>query len=121
MRDKLLAHLPQPENLAAYREETASLLAKHERETFWTYWNAQILSFCAMVVLFMAMSDWAQKLGHHGNLTLCILAGLMFFSGMGMSLNYSINRSKVQLLKEVKQVQLQILGLQASLQKDGKQ
>jgi hypothetical protein len=27
--ERLLAALPQPENLAAYREETAALLAKH--------------------------------------------------------------------------------------------
>ena len=31
-----------------------------------------------------------------------------------------INRSKVDLLKEVKQVQLQVLELQASLKKEGK-
>ena len=35
MRERLLARLPQPENLAAYREETASLLAKHEKALFW--------------------------------------------------------------------------------------
>ena len=31
LRERLLSRLPQPENLAAYREETASLLAKHQR------------------------------------------------------------------------------------------
>ena len=34
------------------------------------------------------------------------------------SLTYCVSRSKVDLLKEVKQVQLQILELQASLRKD---
>jgi hypothetical protein len=31
LRERLLSHLPQPENLAAYREQTATLLAKHTR------------------------------------------------------------------------------------------
>jgi len=35
MRDRLLARLPQPENSAAYREETASLMAKHEKALCW--------------------------------------------------------------------------------------
>ena len=29
LRERLLARLPQPENIAAYQEETESLLAKH--------------------------------------------------------------------------------------------
>jgi hypothetical protein len=35
MRGRVLAHLPQPENPAADRDETASLLAKHEKTLFW--------------------------------------------------------------------------------------
>jgi len=35
IRERLLATLPTPENLAAYREETASLLAKHSRALRW--------------------------------------------------------------------------------------
>jgi hypothetical protein len=36
-------------------------------------------------------------------------------------MQYFINRSKVDILKEVKQVQLQVLELQALLRKDGAQ
>jgi hypothetical protein len=46
------------------------------------------------------------------------LAGLMFIGAMSTGMQYFINRSKVDILKEVKQVQLQILELQASLRKD---
>ncbi len=31
LRERLLSRLPQPENLAGFARETASLLAKHER------------------------------------------------------------------------------------------
>jgi hypothetical protein len=42
----------------------------------------------------------------------------LFFVGAMFDLRYRIYQSKVDLLKEVKQVQLQILELQASLGKD---
>jgi hypothetical protein len=35
------------------------------------------------------------------------------------TVSYNVSRSKVELLKEIKQVQLQVLELQASLQKGG--
>jgi hypothetical protein len=47
------------------------------------------------------------------------LAALMAFGGAMTGLEFLINRSKVDLLKEVKQVQLQLLELQASLRKEG--
>jgi hypothetical protein len=37
LRERLLATLPQPENLAAYREETNVLMAKHARALRWDY------------------------------------------------------------------------------------
>ena len=45
MRDRLLARLPQPENLATFREETASLMAKHERALFWDKWTVGVFPF----------------------------------------------------------------------------
>jgi hypothetical protein len=42
---------------------------------------------------------------------------VLFFTGALMLLGYSISRNKVDLLKELKQVQLQVLELQASLKK----
>jgi hypothetical protein len=46
-----------------------------------------------------------------------LLWGLFFFVGAVQDLRYRIYRSRVDALKEVKQVQLQVLELQASLQK----
>jgi hypothetical protein len=42
---------------------------------------------------------------------------VFFFIGAVNEVGYRVNRSKVDLLKEVKQVQLQILELQTSLRK----
>ena len=62
IRERLLAQLPQPENLAAYREETASLLAKHEKALFWERMPPIVASVGAMAIV-IAHWDWAQKTG----------------------------------------------------------
>ena len=49
LRDRLLARLPQPENLAAYREETASILAKNDKKLFWVTWMARSTWVVALV------------------------------------------------------------------------
>ena len=118
LRDRLLARLPQPQNLAAYREETASLLAKHEKALFWEKMPAVVLTLIALFIL-MAGWFWAHKIGAAVDQFTWVWTGFFYFAGAGLGLNYRIYRSKVDMLKEVKQVQLQILELQASLQKRG--
>jgi uncharacterized integral membrane protein len=120
MRERLLARLPQPENLAAYREETASLLAKHEKAIFWDKWTTKVLAFCAVSVFMLANLNpiWFSKLFGAREIPIFdAVAAFLFFLSMAHNLMYEINQSKVGLLKEVKQVQLQILELQASLGK----
>jgi menaquinone-dependent protoporphyrinogen IX oxidase len=113
MRERLLAHLPQPENLAAYREETASLLAKHEKALFWESRMPSIVFSVSAIAILIADRFWAQKIDQ----VVWFGVGLLIFAGALTDLRYRIDRSKVDTLKEVKQVQLQILELQASLQK----
>ncbi len=112
MRERLLAHLPQPENLAAYREETASLLAKYEKALFWENRMPSIVFSVSAIAILIADRFWAQKIDQ----VVWFGVGLLIFAGALTDLRYRIDRSKVDTLKEVKQVQLQILELQASLQ-----
>jgi len=119
VRDRLLASLPQPENLAAYREETASLLERHEKALFWEKMPSTVL-YWAAAVLFMASTFQFAAMLRLGPIAIHAFqfgAGLLFFVSAINDLRYHINRSKVDMLKEVKQVQLQVLELQASLQK----
>jgi hypothetical protein len=113
IRERLLARLPQPERLAAYREETAALLAKHEKALFWEKMPSTVFSFAAIAMVIF-VSFWGQKLDTLHSLWLWASP---LFLGMIFNLRYQIYRSNVDTLKEVKQVQLQILELQASLQK----
>lgn len=119
LRERLLARLPQPENVAAFRSDTEALLAKHQRALFWERVTGRTITWMGIGVFMLANSTWGRpKLGIDGTLFLDALAVVLFFSGALSLLAYSITRNKVDLLKEVKQVQLQILELQASLKKD---
>ena len=120
LRERLLARLPQAENVAGYREETLSLLAKHERALFWEKVTARTVTWLGLAVWMLANSTWGRSnLDRNGTIVLDTTAGLLIFAGAMSGVAFLINRSKVDLLKEVKQVQLQILELQASLKKDG--
>jgi type VI protein secretion system component VasF len=120
VRDRLLARLPQPENLAAYREETETLMAKHKKALFWGQeFPFKVLMCLAVAVFWLAMPTWGPMVETNGPIALMGIAGLLFFLGAFGGLTCSISRCKVDLLKEVKQVQLQVLELQASLRKTG--
>jgi hypothetical protein len=119
LRDRLLARLPQPENHEVYREETAALMARYERALFWERVSGTTVAWLGIGVFMFAGSIWARpRLDPHAIAFLDALAVVLFFSGGLILVGYSISRNKVDLLKEVKQVQLQVLELQALLKKN---
>ena len=118
LRGRLLATLPQPENLAAYREETAALLARHSTALRWDKVTAYLLVYlaCALWFFWTPNQFWHLSAGMiHG---FQVASALIFFFGVIYTARYEIYASQVATLKEIKQVQLQILELQASLRKD---
>ncbi|MFZ2020209.1 MAG: hypothetical protein WBA18_08955 [Terracidiphilus sp.] len=118
IRERLLARLPEPGNVVAYREETASLLARHEKALFWER-VPSIVCYVIAFAAFIVNSLWAQKIGTTLNQYIWFWAGLAYFGGAVLDLRYRIYRSKVDTLKELKQVQLQVLEVQAKLERDG--
>src|SRR6185503_13010974 len=118
IRERLLATLPTPENLAAYREETASLLAKHSRALRWDKVMAYLIVSVATALWFLWTPNqpWHLSAGViHG---FQVASALMFFYGVIYVARYEIYASQIATLKEIKQVQLQILELQASLRRE---
>ncbi len=115
MRESLLARLPQPENLAAYREETAALLARHEKALFWE----KMASTMCYVIAGIMVALWLLRLIPAPAMRQYFwpMVGFVYFAGVVTDLRYRFYLNKVDVLKELKQVQLQILELQASLQK----
>jgi type VI protein secretion system component VasF len=124
MRERLLARLPQPENSAAYREETASLMARYEKALLWEKWSAKTFMLLGVALFLFASSSLIplrdqNLLGVNEKIFLSVSAALFFFIGLITMLGYQVSRSKVDVLKEVKQIQLQVLELQASIAKSG--
>lgn len=117
VRERLLAALPQPENLAAYREETAALLAKHARALRWDRFTAGFFAFLALALSFL----WNHGPWQPGTVALHGLQvgmAVLFFMAMIYMLRGEIYTVQIGTLREIKQVQLQILELQASLRKE---
>ena len=122
LRERLLTRLPQPENVAAYREETVLLMARHEKALFWEKLAYKTFALVGVALFLFASFSLIplreqNLLGVNEKIFLCVMAGMFFFMGLLYALGYQVSQSKVDLLKEVKQVQLQVLELQASLNK----
>lgn len=116
LRERLLARLPQPENVAAYREETESLLARHKKALSTERWSAYALTICVYILAMLVLNGWAAR---HGVATMFGgIASVLFLIVIYMGLERVIHKYQVDTLKEIKQVQLQILDLQASMRKD---
>lgn len=116
LRERLLARLPQPENVAAYREETESLLARHKKALSTERWSAYALTICVYILAMLVLNGWAAR---HGVATMLGgIASVLFLIVIYMGLERVIHKYQVDTLKEIKQVQLQILDLQASMRKD---
>jgi hypothetical protein len=114
----LLSRLPEPENLSAYREKVVNLVAKQQRELSAHQGTSKLLGVTSFVVALLAISGWARNRGVYLVEALGIIAGVLFFVYAIDVLRVFMRRNQVELLKEVKQVQLQVLELHASLQKD---
>lgn len=121
IRDRLLSRLPQPANLAAYREEVATMLEKNEKAFRREKWivTALWLFMVALSTAFLLVGGLrpGTPLGLYFEILACFC---LIYPSVEL-LKHFINRSRVELLKEVKQVQLQVLELQASLRKSGDQ
>jgi len=117
--ERLLSRLPQPTNMAAYQEEVRSLLAENEKRLRRNKWTvARVWIF---VIAVSAPFLWLA--GTHfntaeGNWFLGLVGFWVLFGAIEIA-KYEHNQGRVELLKELKQVQLQILELHARLSKDG--
>ncbi|HUK15974.1 MAG TPA: hypothetical protein VLW65_06145 [Bryobacteraceae bacterium] len=115
MRDRLLSRLPQPGNLADYRNEVGALLEKNEKRFRREKWYSGALWVYA-VLLGTAFLWLGADTRHATTLGFYAIFALIF--GAVELLKHFINRSRVELLKEIKQVQLQVLELQAAMGKE---
>lgn len=116
LRERLLAQFePDRAKLATYQTEVQAMLAKNERTLRWQKWYAG--SIWIFVVLmgtcFMTLA------GVYINKPAAIWLGLVacfFLIGAAVEMvKYFINRSRVEVLKEVKGLELQLLEIKERL------
>ena len=115
LRERLLAALPRPQDLASYREETTALLGRHARALHWEKITANTLVFLAALLFWW--SFYPGRLGDMGVHAFRFGSAVLYFVGAIFWVGYAIYNSQVATLKEIKQVQLQILEVQARLDK----
>lgn len=118
LRERLLATLPQPENLAAYREETTTLMAKHAKALRWDYFALHAFYSIAAVLFFVSVGSPHWHVDAIMRQSFQFGSAIMLFAGLIYEMRYRIYDSQVATLKEIKQVQLQILELQAAQRKE---
>jgi hypothetical protein len=115
----LISRLPRPANLAAYREEVNSLLSENEKKLRQNKWTVRRVWIFLIIVsvpfLWMAGAHFNSP---QGNWFLGLVAFWVLFGAIEIA-KYEQNKGRVELLKEVKQIQLQILELHGLLTKDG--
>lgn len=115
----LLSRLPRPANLAAYQEEVKSLLAENEkklRQNKWTVVRVWIFVIALSVpCLWVAGANFNTP---QGNWFLGTTYFWVLFGAIEIA-KYAFHQGRVELLKELKQIQLQVLELHALLPKDG--
>ena len=119
MGELLLSRLPRPANLPAYQEEMRSLLEKNEktlRQNKWTVRRVWIFVIAVSIpCLWMAGAHFNTP---QGNWFLGIVCFWVLFGAIEIA-KYGHNQARVELLKELKHVQLQVLEVQALLTKSG--
>ena len=115
--DLLLSRLPQSANLAAYQEKVTLLLAENEKKlrrnkkTIVRMWIFVIVA--SAPCLWMAGQYYGKPQGNW-------FLGFTYFwvlLGAVEVLKYVVEQGRVELLKEIKQIQLQILELHALISK----
>lgn len=123
LRDRLLSRLPQPENLAQYRQEVSALLEKNEKTLQRQKWYAGAVWFwvVGLGTLLLVLANLHPEKPRAAWLAASFgsFACFMLIGGAAEMLKYFINRARVELLKESKQVQVQLLELAGMLRKPG--
>ena len=113
----LLSRLPQSANLAAYQKEVMSLLAENEKKLRRNKWTVvRVWTFVVLISVPFLWMAGAHFNTAEGNWFLGLVGFWVLFGAIEIA-KYEHKQGRVELLKELKQVQLQILQLHALFSK----
>lgn len=115
LKDALLSELPGPEDLTQYRTRVDTMLAdnqkafERERRAIQVGWIV-----CVVISIGFLWFDGSSSTTPKGPWLACFT----FLLGMMEMLKLFINRCRIDLLKEVKQVELQVLAMRGAMKND---
>ena len=115
----LLSRLPRAANLGTYKDEVAALLAQNEKRLRQNRWT--VVRVWIFVIVVSAPFLWIA--GTHfntaeGNWFLGLTGFWVLFGAIEVA-KYVDHQGRVELLKELKQIELQILELNRSVSSSG--
>ena len=117
IRDRLLLHLPDPRDLNQYRSDVAATIAKNQKKmrlekvlanSFWIFCAALATSYI-----------WFRNDGSQFPRAPFLACIWLLVGGVEL-LKHHIRSARVELQKGIKQLQVQVLELQAALLKSDK-
>jgi hypothetical protein len=115
LRDRLLAHVePDPDRLARYREEVRAMLERHEKALRWQKWYAGSI-WVFVVFLATAFLLLSGNVGAPGYFVAVMTALVMLIGAAVELLKYFLNRGLLEILKEVKGLEIQVRELKDQL------
>ncbi|HEY3835978.1 MAG TPA: hypothetical protein VGL72_05385 [Bryobacteraceae bacterium] len=115
MQDRLVSKLPRPGNLEQYRKEVALMLEKNDKSFLREKWGARVMWIFCVCLGTAYLWFGGAKLDTPKAAWFGCLACFWLLIGAVELLKHFINRSRVELLKEIKQIQLQVLEMQETM------
>jgi hypothetical protein len=114
--DRLLAqYVPGSEEMARYRAEVDAILERNERRLRREKWRATILWLFCVALATAFLGHGASRFNEPAGAFFAALACCWLLGGAVELLKHFINRARVETLKELKRLELEILELRESL------
>ena len=116
LRDKLLAQgEPTRSKLVRYQQEIEAMLEKNERRLRLEKWYSGAIWIYAVLFMTGCLVFVGYRAAIAPDVTILALAFVILIAGGVEIIKHFINRSRVEVLKELKGVQLQMLAIQERL------
>lgn len=123
LRDRLLGqHVPEPEKLATYRLETQAMLEHEERRLrFVSRFNTfSWVLIVAVSVMFALGASWAADQPPRAYFGVGVTLLLLVIGGAVQLLSGFIGRARLEVVKDIKGLELRIMELESLLRERGR-
>jgi hypothetical protein len=117
LREGLLAqHVPSPGRLAQYRKEVDAMLEQQEKTLRRQKWYAGAIWIYAVLLAtaFLMISSFLQT---PPGIAMSFFGIFLMIAAAVELLKYFLNRDRVEMLKEVKRLEIHLLEIREQLQK----